>query len=110
MTQFCRAAESSSDTNSLSSPPPRKFKKGEIRAFFSVGDPPSEANSSPVEGHCQSSRLAYLIAVLAAGHVDSSGGGPKVFEGLIELLNDFADRLGLSAHTLPLLELCPSSK
>jgi hypothetical protein len=65
MTQFCRAVESSSDTNSLSSPPPKKFKKGETHAFFSVGDWPSEANSSPVEGHCQSSRLADLIADLA---------------------------------------------
>jgi hypothetical protein len=40
-------------------------------------------------------------------HVDPSRGGPKVFEGLLELLNDFADWLGLCAHTLPLFELCP---
>jgi hypothetical protein len=35
-----------------------------------------------------------------ARHVDPSGGGPKVFKGLLELLNDFADCLGLRAHTL----------
>jgi hypothetical protein len=63
ITQFCRAAESSSVTNSFGFPPPKKSKKGEIRAFFSVGDCPSEANSSPVEGHCQSSKWADLIAV-----------------------------------------------
>jgi hypothetical protein len=40
-------------------------------------------------------------------HVDPSRGGPKVFEGLLELLNDFADWLGLCAHTLPLFELSP---
>ena len=40
----------------LSFPPPKKFKKGEIRTLFSVGDFPSEANSSVVEGHCQSSK------------------------------------------------------
>ena len=35
-----------------------------------------------------------------ARHVDPSRGGPKVFERLLELLNDFADGLGLRAHTL----------
>jgi hypothetical protein len=63
--QFCRAAESCLDTEFLGFPPSKKFKKGEIRALFSVGDFPSEANSSVAEGHCQSSRLAALIAAQA---------------------------------------------
>jgi hypothetical protein len=33
-----------------------------------------------------------------ARHVDPSGGRPKVFERLLEILNDFADWLGLCAH------------
>jgi hypothetical protein len=35
-----------------------------------------------------------------ARHVDPSGEGPKVSERLLELLNDFADCLGLRVHTL----------
>ena len=35
-----------------------------------------------------------------ARHVDPSGGGPKVFERLLEILYDFADWLGLLAHDL----------
>jgi hypothetical protein len=45
--------------------PSRKSGKGEIRAFFSVGDFPIDANSSFVEGLCQSSKLAALMATLA---------------------------------------------
>ena len=51
--------------NSLGPPPPKKSKKGEIRAFFSVGDFPIDANSSLAEGLCQSSKLAALMAALA---------------------------------------------
>ena len=54
-----------SDTEFLGFPPSKKSKKGEIRALFSVGDFPSEANSSVAEGHCQSSKRAALIAALA---------------------------------------------
>ena len=53
------------DTEFLGSPPLKKSKKGEIRAFFSVGDFPIEANSSVVEGLCQSSKLAARMAALA---------------------------------------------
>jgi hypothetical protein len=49
----------------LGPPPPKKSKKGEIRALFSVGDLPIDANRSVAEGLCQSSRLAALIAALA---------------------------------------------
>jgi hypothetical protein len=63
--QFCRAAESSSDNEFFGPPLPKKSKKGEIRAFFSVGDFPIEANRSVVEGLCQSSKLAALMAALA---------------------------------------------
>ena len=35
-----------------------------------------------------------------ARHVEPSGGRPKVFERLLEILNDFADWLGLRAHML----------
>ena len=40
-------------------------RNGEIRALFSVGDFPIDANSSVAEGLCQSSKLAALMAALA---------------------------------------------
>jgi hypothetical protein len=63
--QFCRAAESSPDTEFFGPPPPKKSKKGEIRAFVSAGAFPIDANSSLAEGLCQSSKLAALMAALA---------------------------------------------
>ena len=45
----------------------------------------------------------FPATVMAApGHVDPLSGRPKVFERLLEILNDFADWLGLRAHTLSL--------
>jgi hypothetical protein len=44
---------------------PKKAKYGEIRALFPVGDFPIDANSSFVEGLCQGSKLAALMAALA---------------------------------------------
>lgn len=41
-----------------------------------------------------------------ASHVHPLSGRPKDFERLLEILNDFADWLGLCAHTL-LSELFP---
>jgi hypothetical protein len=65
ITQFCKAAESESDTDCFGPPPPKKSRNGEIRALFSVGDFPIDANSSVAEGLCQSSKLAALMAALA---------------------------------------------
>jgi len=77
---------SPSDTDFLGRPPPKKSKKGEIRALFSVGDFPIDANSSLVEGL------------------------PKALERLLEILNDLADWLGLRAHTLLSLEVPPEQR
>ena len=87
-------------------PPPKKSKNGEIRALFSMGDFPIDANSSFVEGLCQSSKLAASDGRSGARYVHPSCGGPKILERLLEILNDFADWLGLRAHTL----LDPRSK
>ena len=65
MTQFRRAAISSSDTDCLDPPSPKKSKNGEIRALFSIGDFPIDANRSVVDGLCQNSKLAALMAALA---------------------------------------------
>jgi hypothetical protein len=65
ITQFCRAAISSSDIDCFDPPSPKKSKKGEIRALFSIGDFPIDANRSVVDGLCQSSKLAALMAALA---------------------------------------------
>jgi hypothetical protein len=44
---------------------PKNSKNREIRALFSIGDFPIEANKSAVDGLCQSSKLAALMAALA---------------------------------------------
>jgi hypothetical protein len=107
ITQFCRAAESPSDTEFLDGPPLKKSKNGEILALSSVGDFPIDANRSVAEG-LPELQVSCSDGRSGARHVDPFCGRPKVFERLLEILNDFADWLGLRAHTL--LSLGPQSK
>ena len=63
ITQFCKAAESESETDCFG--PPKKSRNGEIRALFSIEDFPIPANRSVRDGLCQGSKLAALMAALA---------------------------------------------
>ena len=65
-----------------------------------MGDFAIDANSSLVEVLCHGSKPAALMAALAPATYTRLVEGPKAHKRLFEILNDFADWLGLRAHTL----------